>query len=267
MKIIDGQELTFASILKKLYDEADGKVEIRSSYDCILKISLKADGFKKKVESSLKELISSDIVEKAERIPEELMISSANGDVYGRATLNHVIDLVNVKQLMTIHRLNEVLLTKLNFQPNPNNITSLASFKRWYKRPISDEHLKKLESNIETITTEHSEVRKKFDDKLAEMDKITTHMRKTLTKLDACMGADFNVSHMVLKLRVEKAVQFVTQLYAQQDKIVRDYRAIIQILDQYNLKRMEWTEFLVGIRKTPGGKKIPLPKDAACIVM
>ncbi|XP_031620012.1 uncharacterized protein LOC116338718 [Contarinia nasturtii] len=268
VQVIKGQEMTFATILNKLYTEGEGKVEIRSSFDCILRISNKVDVLKKKLESSLKEIIGSNTVENVENhIPEDLMISLANGNVNGRQKLLRVIDLVNVQQLMSVVRLTNVIIEKMSFQPDPKDLNAFCSFKRWYKRPIGVAHLKEIENSIITVTTQHGELRKRFDNEIFEMDQISAQMKKILVKLNACMGGELNVCQTVLKLKVEQAVNFIEQIYLKQDKLINRYQSTLKILDEYNVKRMEWTEFLVGIRKTLGGNRKLLQKDSSCNIM
>ncbi|XP_031621061.1 uncharacterized protein LOC116339364 [Contarinia nasturtii] len=241
--------ITFFDLLEKFYVKGDrNHFPIRPKLDFMLTMPRNFYDVRPKLKAPVNEFLDSEIRDRvAKKIPKTIKINETNT----RVAISSIIESIN-DQRIQIRNINADILKKMSFKPSEkNDDLFIQSYKAFKVNPFDLAHAQQVWRDQKTMRDEYDELHAKFN---VNMNAAETVKASVDSDLDIATKGFFELLNMSEIKQVEKmcvTLESITnELIEQQQLVLGKLESVRETIEQYNIKRYRWAEFVIGMRYT-----------------
>ncbi|XP_031636117.1 uncharacterized protein LOC116349008 [Contarinia nasturtii] len=243
---------TIHSLVERFYGKAlEHNCNLRPRLDFMYKFSKNDDKMIAKLKSTLSEFMDrSKIKEVLEKIPEEFRIKKKKA----RTVLKTKINLINSAQTDETKDLHDAILVEIAFElPEFYDDEGIFEncYKKWIHKSIDIQHLEQVKRDIYSMTSRYDTFVENFKIEMKGANNLTatiqTHIHLANDVVNQLLQASTPQIEKIANENVKPRLDKLSDLYTELFDILESVK---ESLEDYNLHRLRWAEFLIGMRSS-----------------
>lgn len=252
IQLIDGRdvEVSFFLLVKKLEANLNQtKIKIGKDLLFLRGISPQIHKLMKNVFGKHPEFMHLNLMENMlSKVPEEIEIDGKNT----RAFLYHKISETFVHQKAEVEDMNRQITAEIQFELSDNNKRNFVDlFKQWYNKPAEKKDVKRVKNGIGPMFSDHKQFFECFNRTMATVEKFNGLVKSCKTIVD------YTRKNLLKSTKFEEIKKLTEEIVGSTVKASSTYPLLIKkladvktLLRNYNKRRIEWAEFIIGIRES-----------------
>lgn len=222
----------------------------------MLQITNNINRIKNKLEEPAKPLIDKANFEKLlSKIPESINTNNNTEieDNDARDFLENQLNEINEAMTEEMTKVCQKILAEIEFDlPTFLNDTEFFySFEHWIKNPTDLKHVRMVAADLKVMSAQYETHNVIFNNEMKKINEIKFGFSALIKLANASFNKLLQTKHPnETNQFIEELRPILDRIYKQQTHLLDSHDNVLEILKKYNDQRMEWAEFLIGMKET-----------------